>query len=126
METALTILVAKIAAVGYLAAGVGALNGSLSIKKMISDFQKNEGLRLMTGFTTLIIGMLLIENHNIWAWEWPVLVTIIGWGAAIKGVGYIAFPKQLFSLAPLFKSEKGTAILMLVIGLVFGYYGFLV
>ena len=40
-----------------------------------------------TGFAPLIIGMytlptglVILLGHNIWAWDWPVFVTIAGWG----------------------------------------------
>ena len=44
-----------------------------------------------TGFAPLIIGMytlptglVILLGHNIWAWDWPVFVTIAGWGMTMK------------------------------------------
>src|SRR3954451_15045922 len=39
-----------------------------------------------TGFAPLVIGMyylpiglVILLGHNIWAWDWPVFVTLAGW-----------------------------------------------
>ena len=52
-----------------------------------------------TGFAPLIIGMytlptglVILLGHNIWAWDWPVFVTIAGWGMTIKATIYLHLP----------------------------------
>ena len=52
-----------------------------------------------TGFAPLIIGMytlptglVILLGHNIWAWDWPVFVTIAGWGMTTKATIYLIFP----------------------------------
>ena len=52
-----------------------------------------------TGFAPLIIGMytlptglVILLGHNMWAWDWPVFVTIAGWGMTIKATIYLIFP----------------------------------
>ncbi len=52
-----------------------------------------------TGFAPIIIplytlplGVLLIVTHNKWVWDWPVFVTICGWGMTLKCVLYWVFP----------------------------------
>jgi predicted MFS family arabinose efflux permease len=124
METELTILVARIAAVAYLAFGVAAFRGNFDVKKLMDSFEKSPGLSIFTGMFTLIMGMLLVHSHNIWVQDWPVLVTIIGWAATIKGVLFIAAPEVLKSFVPMFKKTQGVGLFVIGIGLVFGYFGF--
>jgi hypothetical protein len=52
-----------------------------------------------TGFAPLIIGMytlptglIILLGHNVWAWDWPVFVTIAGWGMTTKATIYLLFP----------------------------------
>lgn len=120
----LSILVAKILALYYLALGVGVLSGKLNVGRMIKSFEDSPGLTLMTGFILIIIGTLLFQYHNIWGGGWNVLITIIGWLTMIKGVLLIAFPRVLFSFKGLYKNTKVLWVVPIALGLLFGYFGF--
>ena len=41
---------------------------------------------------TLPLGLVLIVGHNVWVWDWPVLLTIAGWGMTIKSALYLLIP----------------------------------
>ena len=120
----LSILVAKIIALYYLAVGVGMLSGNINYKKLIDDFQKSQGLTLVTGFFLLVIGVLLVDAHNIWVKDWTVLITIIAWAMLIKGVLLIAAPQTLLSFNNKFKNLQNWSIVVIALGLLFGYFGF--
>ena len=121
----LSILVAKILALYYLAAGVGVLSGKVKADKMIKSFEDSPGLTLISGFFMIIIGALLVEYHNIWVKAWTVLVTIIGWVALIKGVLFIAYPQLLLSFKGMYKNTKPWwGVIGIALGLLFGYFGF--
>ena len=41
---------------------------------------------------TLPIALVLIVGHNVWVWDWPVFLTIAGWGMTIKSALYLVAP----------------------------------
>ncbi len=41
---------------------------------------------------TLPFGLVLIATHNIWTFDWPVFLTIAGWGMTIKSAAYLLVP----------------------------------
>lgn len=41
---------------------------------------------------TLPTGLVILLGHNIWAWDWPVFVTIAGWSMTTKATLYLIFP----------------------------------
>lgn len=47
----------------------------------------------VTGLYNLPIGLVFVLGHNLWVWDWRVLVTITGWGLTIKGTLYLLFPR---------------------------------
>ena len=120
-----SILVAQMAALVYLAAGVAAISGTLNFKKLVEDFTKSPALTFISGFMALIIGVALVAAHNFWVKDWTVLVTIIGWACLVKGLMLIVYPKYLLSFKAAYKNTKLWGLLMIVLGLVFGYFGFL-
>jgi len=121
----LSIFVAKVAAIMYLTFSAAILLKTVNLEKLVEDFENSPALIYISGFFSLLVGMILIEFHNFWIKDWTVLVTIIGWAATIKGIMLIAFPKFVFKLKPLYKNPTPWLVLVLVLGLFFGYQGFL-
>jgi len=122
----LSVLVAKILALTYISAGIAALSGKITFSKIVEDFERSPGLTFVTGFITLIIGMLLIAYHNIWVKNWTVLITIIGWVSLLKGVVLIAFPQFISFFKNWYKNTRAWGIFMIAMGLLFGYFGFII
>lgn len=122
----LSIFVAKVVSLLYLAAGIGALSGKITFAKIVDDFEKSPALTFMTGLFTLVVGMLLVQYHNIWVKDWPVLITIIGWAALIKGLMFIACPQKISFFKSWYKKNQTWGLVLIAIGLIFGYFGFLV
>ena len=121
----LSIFVARILALYYLAVGVGLLSGQLNHKKLIDDFEKSQGLTLVTGFFLLVIGAVLVQYHNIWVKDWTVLITIVSWAVLIKGVLLITTPRSFLSFSRQFVfNQKNSGIVVIGLGLLFGYFGF--
>ncbi|MDD5258379.1 MAG: hypothetical protein PHD29_00205 [bacterium] len=122
----LSVLVAKILALVYLSAGIAALTGKISFDKIVADFEMSQGLTYVSGFMTLVLGMLLVHYHNIWTCGWTMLITIIGWIALFKGIMLIVFPQYISLFKSWYKNTRILGILMLALGLLFGYFGFII
>lgn len=121
----LSILVAKILALFYIAYGIGIFSGKINISKMIKSLEDSQGLSLVLGLLLLIPGALLVNAHNIWVKDWTVLITIIAWAALIKGFLFIAAPQALLSLKGIYKNIKPSwGLGVIALGLLFGYFGF--
>ena len=120
----LSILVARILALTYICAGIAAIIGKITFGKIVESFEKSPGLTFVSGFITLIFGMVLVTHHNIWVKHWIVLITIIGWMSLLKGVMLIIFPQYISYFKGMYKNNRVWGIIMLVFGLMFGYFGF--
>ena len=121
----LSILVAKIFTLYMLAMGVGIATGKLSVSRMIGDLKESQGLTLIAGFVTLVLGALLVQYHNIWVKDWTVLITILSWGVLIKGFLLVAYPQAIFSAGKMYKNVKSSfGFVFIVAGLILGYFLF--
>ena len=123
----LSIFVAQVAAIVYLAIGVGILVDKKYYDKVFDSLMKDMTAMYLGGFVALLAGYSLVTFHNDWVKSWEVLVTILGWLALIKGVMLLAFPSTFLSVVkPWVKSKNlsGMAAVAVVLGLVFGYFGF--
>lgn len=56
----------------------------------------NPGAIMLSGVIALMIGLAVILGHNVWSGGvLPVMVTLVGWSAAIKGVWLLATPSAM-------------------------------
>lgn len=70
---------------------------------------------------TLPISLVLIVGHNVWVWDWPLALTLAGWGMTIKCTLYLLVPNMAERMLEqgLAKSERNFQIagaLMALIG----------
>lgn len=121
------ILVYKIVAVCYLAMSIGAISGQYNLEKIYTNLIKDQGFLMWGGCFGVIIGFVLLHVHNDWVLDWPVIVTLLGWAALIKGVAILAFPNHLTFYKPIFAGgiAKALTFILLIFGLLMAYLGFL-
>jgi hypothetical protein len=120
-------LIAKIASVVYFAAALGAVFNRDHYQRVLDDLFKNAALTYFMGFTTVVLGFLIVNYHNIWVKDWTVLITLIGWAALIKGILLIVVPRFVQSYSRLIFEAKGQKFFPYIatfLGLLFGYFGF--
>jgi len=123
-----SILLARILSVVYVSAALGAIFSANHYRRLADDLFSNAGLTYVTGYMTVITGILVVHYHNTWTKSWPVFITVIGWGALLKGVALIAVPQVVHRVSTtLFSAWGATAFPYVAIcfGLLFGYFGFL-
>lgn len=94
----------------------------------VSALVNDRPLMFLTGFISLIIGILMVTAHNFWQWHWALILTIIAWITLIKGIVLIFYPVliQEFSLSyadSLVYAYSGAALDFLL-GLTLMYFGF--
>ncbi len=124
----LSLFVAQVAAIVYLSVGVGMLLDKKYYAKLLEGIMKDTTAMYIGGFMALIAGFTLVTFHNEWVKSWEVLVTIIGWIALIKGVMLLAFPSTLVGMTKSWvnaKNLKTFSVIVIALGLVFGYFGFI-
>ena len=90
--------------------------------KFMEDFSKNYAVAFLTGIFTLIIGLAIVLTHNIWIWNWTVIITIVGWLSLIKGIWFIAFPDSMSKFASFYAKAKVFPVVHAVIALLVGIY----
>jgi len=97
--------------------------------KVVKDMEKNHYIMLPMMMFSLILGLALVQMHNIWEWNLWVVITITAWGALIKGVFYLLAPGSVIKAT--LKTFNCTCwyypagIVMLVLGAAMSYYVYL-
>lgn len=96
----------------------------IQVNSLINDAP----LMFVTGFFTLILGILMIVSHNIWQCNWRVIITILSWITFLKGASLLFFPQLIDQTTILFFQNINTAYLAagfdFILGIILSYYGF--
>ncbi|MFH1391886.1 MAG: hypothetical protein ABIH20_06245 [Candidatus Diapherotrites archaeon] len=80
---------------------------------------------IATGYSTLLMGLGTVAIHNIWVWDWPVAITILGWGTVMKGIHKIGFPESIHEKAQMFKNKQFfSTLFLLLLGIWLSWIGF--
>ena len=103
-----------------LAAGVGLLINPAAYKSMADEVMRSRALVFLSGILSLVAGLAILLTHNIWVANWQVLITLIGWLAALSGVARMLVPEKIEDLG---RRVLRTRRVLLVGGIVWAAIG---
>jgi len=126
----LSLYLAQLLGVVFVVIGLAVLIRLSYYQKAYKAFLKNEGLMLLAGLFTLVLGVIWVMAHNVWVQSWEVIITIFGWLVLVKGVLLMLVPTELGKWASSLMKGKGFLVFgglfYLVLGIVLGYFGWFV
>src|SRR5262245_23086804 len=112
----------------FLAVGIGLIVNAATYRKLAGEFLDSTALVYLSGILTMIAGLAIVLTHNVWALEWRVLITLLGWLLAIGGAVRIVMPQGTQKVGRRFlKHPKATtiaAVVWLAVGAVLCFFGY--
>ena len=89
----LTTYVAKLLGLYCLLVGIAMLLNKSLMFAMVAAFPNDPTAIVLTGVFALAIGLAIVVGHNVWSGGvLPVLVTVVGWAATLKGLAFLLIP----------------------------------
>ena len=88
-----SIFLAKLIGLTFTIIGVAILANREWYRELIDQFFGDRGQVYVSGALALLAGIAIILVHNVWTTNWRVLITLIGWIAAIRGAARLIFPQ---------------------------------
>jgi uncharacterized membrane protein len=112
-----------------LAVGIGVFVNDAIYRMLADEFLRSRALIYLSGLLTMTAGLAIILTHNVWRADWPVIITILGWLAAIAGAVRIIAPQGTERVGrQMLKHKHGLTIagaVWLVVGAVLCLFGYL-
>jgi uncharacterized membrane protein HdeD (DUF308 family) len=99
-----SIAFSRVIGIFYLLAGISFLLNKSLYKEIMHKAKKDTGFLFIMSSLSLVTGLIVITNHNIWVKEWYVLVTLLGWLLTLKGATFLLFPE--FAVHKIKKLDK--------------------
>ncbi|MFH0772198.1 MAG: hypothetical protein V1933_06230 [Candidatus Omnitrophota bacterium] len=114
--------------IAYAAAGLGIIINPDFYNKLVDSFSDNPALTYVASLLVLLAGFIIVTFHNVWVIGWPVIITIFGYAALIKGIGLLVFPRAFIAISKAMvtklKNVRLYGAVILIIGLGFLCLGF--
>ncbi|MBI2634520.1 hypothetical protein HYW82_02525 [Candidatus Peregrinibacteria bacterium] len=113
----------------YLVLGLSLLIYAGPWKNLIGGWRKDHLGLFTLMFVDLILGLFLITQHNVWAWNGWVFITLAGWCMLVKSVIYFLLPGSV--IKSLLKLGENTALIYIsgvaatVVGAFYTYWLYL-
>ncbi|MBN1914766.1 MAG: hypothetical protein JW769_02625 [Parachlamydiales bacterium] len=102
----MSIFLGKIIGLYLTIISLAMLLNAKSLKKMIHDFASNRALIIFSGGITLILGLLIVLNYNLWIKDWGILITLAGWFILLKGLFILFFPEAIVTYSKKIETDK--------------------
>ncbi len=112
-------IIAQVLGILFVLVGLSMIFNSKAAASAIEESVQNKGILWLWGFLAVLIGAVVVVLNNAWTSGLPLLITILGWIALVKGVFILSCPKAAVSLYKRF-NKSGTLMLCGIIALVFG------
>lgn len=118
----ITLFLAKLIGFYMLIIGFSILLKQNKMIQMAEQFANNLYFRYFGGMLILIIGLLIVASHNFWSTPEKVIISLIGWGATVKGAAFMLLPDNTLTTWMKFFTSKSWAIVGGMIAIVVGIY----
>ena len=122
-----TIFLAKLIGPAVLTVGLGMFFSNQYYAKAYRNLEKETLGILLSGLIALVIGIVVVINHNIWDTPLAAFVSLIGWLSIGKGILLIVFPKTVDKIGDAIAKSywfKSAAIAYSVAGAYITYLAF--
>jgi uncharacterized membrane protein len=123
-----SIFIAKLLGPIFVLVGAALLVKAQMFRGILQEFIRSQALLYLAGVLGLLGGLALVLTHNVWALDWRVIITLIGWIAIVRAVVTVFEPRLIVALGSKLLQHPGfffgAAVVDLVIGIALSYFGY--
>ncbi len=124
-----SIFIAKLPGPIFVLVGIALLVRREMFRGLLQDFLKSPALIYLAGVLGLLCGLALVLAHNVWALDWRLIITLVGWVSIVRAVVTIFAPQWIVSIGSKLLEHRmiffGAGVIDLVVGFVLSYFGYL-
>jgi hypothetical protein len=113
-----------------LVIGLGMLANRDGYRAMAHEFLQSRALIYLAGLLALVPGLAIVLRHNVWALDWRVLITVLGWLSVVGGVFRLVFPQKVTRIGERMVASRGYMLVgggvVLLLGVILAICGYVV
>ncbi|MDD5213850.1 MAG: hypothetical protein PHG82_05480 [Candidatus Gracilibacteria bacterium] len=118
-----SILIGSLLGPLVLVIGISLVFNTQLYLKMIKDFIKEPVALFVSAMRGFVIGLVMIQNNNIWSMTWEMIITILGWAILIKSTLLLLIPNFFYNFAQKCKFPKE---MLKIVGIIYALFGIII
>jgi hypothetical protein len=123
-----SIFLAKLIGPFFLIVAAALLLNARAFRGIADEFMRSPALVFLTGLMILPVGLAIALTHNVWAADWRVLITILGWLTIVSAALRLLAPQRAIEMGRKLYAKPNvlyvSAAIWLVIGAVLTFFGY--
>lgn len=115
----LSIFLASMMGPLFILVACGILLNRKTYNKLVDEFLESYMFIYFSGVIAFVAGFSIVYFHNIWVWDWRVIITLLGWASVLKGSVRIIYPDFVKNYGKVFRQTEILAtasIALLILG----------
>ena len=90
--SAVAIWISKFLGPVILLLGVRMVIAPVALQETTRRFLDDRPLVLISGVLAMTAGISIVNTHNVWVFEWPLIVSVFGWALLLGGAVRVVAP----------------------------------
>lgn len=123
-----SIFIAKLIGPVMLVVAAAIFMDTKGFRDMTKQLLSSRPLIFIAGMIPLIVGLTIVNTHNVWTQDWRSLITAFGWFAIFVGAFRILFSQVVSKTGAKMIAKPATlptaAAVLLLLGATFTYFGY--
>ena len=113
-------VIAEALGIFFVVMGAAMVVNGKETAAIVEEAAQNKSYLWMWGFLALATGVVMVSLNNVWTSGLPLIITILGWLALVKGAFILIFPGVI---ARLYRKvgHSGLIVFVGVVALVVGF-----
>lgn len=112
----------------YVVVGIACLFKAETFGPILREFIGSRAWLYFAGVLGLAVGLAIVLTHNVWVFDWRVIITLIGWLSLVRGIISI-FQSQWVVAAAHYVLDHRSVFLVagavnLLLGLILSFFGY--
>lgn len=112
---AFELLLGRVIALMTVIAGFAVLVNRKQFALMAKQIKGNSIVLWVSGWLDFVFGFFIVVGHNMWTYDWRVIITMLGWLALLEGALVWFFPSKSIKLVQIWKRPVFTYVTGLLI-----------
>jgi hypothetical protein len=89
----MTIWICRLIGPVILALSIPMIAAPTQLQETSRRFLADSPLVLISGILAMTAGLSIVNTHNVWVFDWPLIVTLFGWALVLSGASRIVAPR---------------------------------
>jgi len=106
----LSLFLGKVVGAYLLIVGIAYMVRVDLFQEALREFTESPAFMVFGAVLSLIIGLLMVFGHNVWEWNWRVVVTIVGYLSLLKGIMNLFYPEWARYFAEMYRDKTAYTI----------------